>query len=180
MPALSPTATRPDERARRSLSLLSAEAVSAEVHAVLEAVPAWCHARASEAGLLGAWRDWSKALPSPPVQLGMAPAASVPVGDYAVGEAYVEALSPADRSMHGRHYTPSALGGHLWTLVRRETCGSSPPICDPAAGANALLLPALPELLDRTPDPAEAIRAAGEVVAGRDLDRWPCGSATPC
>jgi len=44
--------------------------ISGETLAVLSTVPAWWSWRARRAGLTGPWRDWRRALPAPPVELG--------------------------------------------------------------------------------------------------------------
>ncbi|MBW5250112.1 SAM-dependent DNA methyltransferase [Streptomyces sp. P01-B04] len=95
-----------------------------------------------------------------------------------MGATYVEALSPATRSRHGRHYTPPELASHLWALARKSL-GMSPRkqllpglVRDPACGAGALLLPPLREHLraSHEADPAKAIAGLQDLIEGIDTD----------
>ncbi|MEV4293026.1 Eco57I restriction-modification methylase domain-containing protein [Nonomuraea bangladeshensis] len=95
-----------------------------------------------------------------------------------VGAAYVEALSPATRARHGRHYTPPELAYHLWSMARMSL-GFSPGrqvlpglVRDPACGAGALLLPALREHLRASygVDPALTLAGLQNLIEGVDTD----------
>lgn len=156
--------------------------LTATATAVLTAIPAWWRAQASAAGLAGQWLDIEYAIEArAPVDLPLDP----PLGDSwsslspeQVGATYVEALSPATRSRHGRHYTPPELASHLWELARKSL--GMPPrkqvlpgvVRDPACGAGALLLPALREHLHAShgADPAETIAGLPDLVQGVDTD----------
>lgn len=150
--------------------------------AVLAAIPAWWKAQAEASGLCGRWLDVEQALDAkPPVDLPHDP----PLGNSwdsltaeQVGVAYVEALTPAARARHGRHYTPTELAAHLWSLTRRAL-GFSPHhhplpglVRDPACGAGALLLPALREHLHASygVDPALVLAGIPSLVEGIDAD----------
>ncbi|MFB8089612.1 Eco57I restriction-modification methylase domain-containing protein [Streptomyces sp. NPDC055992] len=151
--------------------------------AVLAAVPTWWRARASAAGLAGRWLDVEDALQAtPPLEV---PVVDPSLGDSwssltseQVGGAYVEALSPATRARHGRHYTPPELAAHLWSLAR--TSLALPPgrqvlsglVRDPACGAGALLLPPLREHLHASyaVDPSLTLAGLPNLIQGVDTD----------
>ncbi|WP_244236152.1 Eco57I restriction-modification methylase domain-containing protein [Micromonospora inaquosa] len=150
--------------------------------AVLAAVPAWWRAQAAAAGLAGRWLDVAQAVPAaPPVALPLDTPLTESWGSLTpeqVGAAYVEALTPATRSRHGRHYTPPVLAAHLWRLTR-TSLGLSPAnqrlpglVRDPACGSGALLLPALREHLRASyhEDPALALAGLPNLIEGVDTD----------
>lgn len=150
--------------------------------AVLAAIPAWWKAQAVAAGLSGQWLDVERALQAdPPVELPVDP----PLGDSwgsltpdQVGAAYVEALSAATRSRHGRYYTPRELATHLWSMARRALDAAPGSqmlkglVRDPACGAGALLLPALREHLHASFDVDPTLTLAGlpNLIEGVDAD----------
>lgn len=150
--------------------------------AVLAAVSAWWTAQAVRAGLGGHWLDVQQAVHArPPIELPSGPPAHESwrtLSAEQVGAAYVEALSPATRSRHGRHYTPPILAKHLWSLARRSL--DLPPgpqrlpglVRDPACGAGALLLPPLREHLRATfqVDPALTLAGLPNLIEGVDSD----------
>ena len=150
--------------------------------AVLAAVPAWWKAQASAAGLDGRWLDVEQAVRAlPPVELPLDPPLGGSWGSLTpehVGAAYVEALSPATRARHGRHYTPRELASHLWKLARKSL--DLPPgnevlpglVRDPACGTGALLLPALREHLRASyaVDPALTLAGVQSLIGGVDTD----------
>ncbi|WP_236063739.1 Eco57I restriction-modification methylase domain-containing protein [Streptomyces poriferorum] len=156
--------------------------LTAAAIAVLRTIPAWWRVQASAVGLDGPWLDIGYAIEAQaPVDLTLEP----PLGGAwnsltpeQVGATYVEALSPATRSRHGRHYTPPELASHLWALARKSL-GMSPRkqllpglVRDPACGAGALLLPPLREHLraSHEADPAKAIAGLQDLIEGIDTD----------
>lgn len=155
----------------------SADEQSAALAQLLGGVPGWWADRACSAGLSGKWLDVEQAVlaPMPFEATGEAPAL---IGTAEqVGEAYVSALSSAERAQHGRHYTPPALARELWVMTRRAMGWSKPRplpglVRDPACGAGALLLPALREHLGATArtDPQMALAGLPNVIAGVDTD----------
>jgi adenine-specific DNA-methyltransferase len=150
--------------------------------AVLSAIPAWWHARASAVGLTGRWLDIEHALQArPPVDITPGPSLSEgwrSLTPEQIGAAYVEALSSATRARHGRHYTPPELASHLWAMARASM--GLPPrpqvmhglVRDPACGAGALLLPALREHLHASVGVDSALTLAGlpNLFVGVDSD----------
>ncbi|SMY00192.1 adenine-specific DNA-methyltransferase [Brevibacterium linens] len=169
---------------RRSISSAGAHAeLSPTASAVLTALPAWWSARAERAGLSGIWLDVNEAVDAdPPFSTSVPPQLEEewgPLSGEEVGEAYVNALSSATRSRHGRHYTPSRLSAHLWAQARTAlgvTLSKAQPldglVRDPACGAGALLLPALKEHLRATTnlDPRLVIAGLPELIEGIDND----------
>jgi len=158
------------ERERPATEL---EATS-DVVDVLAALPAWWARRARLAGLPREWQDWRRALPSSPVALPHRPHTPLTIASgFALGEAYVCALSAADRYRFGRHYTPKPLADALWTEVERARLAlGDGAIVDHASGAGALLIPPLRRFVaDRQDaDPAAALAAAGSRFCGIDND----------
>jgi adenine-specific DNA-methyltransferase len=167
-------------RAGHSFGL--AEGVPLEVLRVLAAVPLWWENRAHAAGLRGPWLDVSFAVQaSLPSQIGtVEPDSSITAttDSFALGQAYVAALSPQVRNRHGRHYTPSDLSCHLWAMARRALGHRAVPrrlpglVRDPACGAGALLLPVVREHLSvlRRTDPHMALAGLKSAVEGIDSD----------
>jgi adenine-specific DNA-methyltransferase len=150
--------------------------------AILAAVPGWWASLAGEAGLSGSWLDVSLAIDSAPPQAALSaePEPSIGAGTdaWALGAAYVAALSPQVRARHGRHYTPANLANRLWTMTRRalsvtpRTARLPGLIRDRACGAGSLLLPPLREYVQtaaRT-DVEVALAALPSVIEGIDAD----------
>jgi adenine-specific DNA-methyltransferase len=167
---------------RGDVAATSASDLAPTATAVLAAIPAWWMAQAEAAGLEGRWLEVDQALEAQsPVELGPNPPPSASWNSLApeqVGAAYVEALTPAARARHGRHYTPCELASHLWAQTRRAL-GFSPRsqslnglVRDPACGAGALLLPPLREHLHASydVDPALALAGLPSVIEGVDTD----------
>jgi adenine-specific DNA-methyltransferase len=149
------------------------DAMSAEV-GVLAAVPSWWARRAQLVGLPQEWQDWRRALPPPPLALPhYAGGALTRASGFALGEAYVCALSAADRYRFGRHYTPKPLADALWTEVERTriAVGDGATV-DHASGAGALLIPPLRRFVadQRDADPALALAAVASRFGGIDND----------
>lgn len=169
---------------RRVVSSAEAAAeLSPTASAVLSALPAWWSARAERAGLTGRWLDVTYAVEAePPFSMSSLPQLEDewgPLSGEDVGRAYVEALSSATRSRHGRHYTPQDLSQYLWQNARLafgisgEKAQPLPGLVrDPACGAGALLLPALREHLRATTDvnPAFVLARLPELIEGIDND----------
>ncbi|WP_188037077.1 Eco57I restriction-modification methylase domain-containing protein [Actinotalea sp. JY-7885] len=181
--AVAPTLAR-DLGARGSRSALAGAdptvGVSSAAAAILAAVPAWWAHRARSAGLDGDWLDvsWAVEAAVPAVQQATPLVGFAALSGSALGRAYVEALDPAVRARHGRHYTPDDLAGRLWDATRR-TLGfgvrSQPMpglVRDPAAGGGALLIPALREHLAATAraNPAMSLAGLTQAVHGIDTD----------
>ncbi len=134
------------------------------------------------AGLEGRWLEVDQALEAQPsVDLPASPplgASWASLTAEQVGAAYVEALTPATRARHGRHYTPPELASHLWAQARRALDFSprSQPldglVRDPACGAGALLLPVVREHLHASydVDPLLALAGLPSVIEGVDAD----------
>ncbi len=159
----------------------SAVDVPAEAAAVLAAVPAWWHARATSAGLSGRWADVTEALAAPLPALpdvGRSLAVGPLTTAAEIGAAYTAALTPQVRARHGRHYTPVELAAQLWRMTRRALGHTTPArrlaglVRDPACGAAALLLPALREHVSalRRTDPQLALANLPSVIEGVDAD----------
>ncbi|MEO2096863.1 MAG: Eco57I restriction-modification methylase domain-containing protein [Brachybacterium sp.] len=151
--------------------------------AVLAAIPTWWKARAEQAGLDGVWLDVSQAVDAvPPFDAEALPALEEewgPLSGEDVGTSYFEALSPATRSRHGRHYTPAPLAEQLWSQARRVKSGEGGTpqrltglVRDPACGGGALLLPVLREHLRASSDIDPRLVLAGlpSLVEGIDND----------
>lgn len=173
--------------ARGSRRAVAPEGSSADLSptaaAVLAAIPTWWKARAEQAGLSGTWLDVMQAVDAePPLDVSALPALEEewgPLSGEEVGTAYVEALSPATRSRHGRHYTPASLADQLWVQARNSEsgCADSPQrltglVRDPACGGGALLLPALREHLSASSDIDPRLVLAGlpSLIEGIDND----------
>jgi adenine-specific DNA-methyltransferase len=140
---------------------------------VLAAVPAWWARRAAEVGLRGACLDVGYAVVAqPPLELGLSriePRTDLlDATPEQLGDAYVTALDPADRSRTGRHYTPPVLAGALWEQAQVTAGGPIDGLVfDPACGTGALLLPPLRSWLRCCTSPQKAATAVG----GCDLDK---------
>lgn len=156
-------------------------AASPAAAAVLAAVPGWWEARARAVGLEGRWLDVFHAVDAPrPEQLveSTTHAEQPSWSASELGGAYVAALAPEVRARHGRHYTPSDLADHLWTMARgslehrRPARRLSGLVRDPACGAGALLLPALREHLRALVRADARVVLAGlpNVIEGVDAD----------
>ncbi len=169
---------------RRRISSAEASAeLSPTASAVLAALPSWWTSRAQAAGLNGIWLDVTQAVEAePPFSMSELPQLEEEWGALTgeeVGQAYVESLSAATRSRHGRHYTPAELSGSLWSQVR-ETLGqggATPKplpglVRDPACGGGALLLPALREHLRASTAVSPRLVLAGlpSLIEGIDND----------
>ncbi|MGH2967816.1 MAG: Eco57I restriction-modification methylase domain-containing protein [Solirubrobacteraceae bacterium] len=90
-----------------------------------------------------------------------------------MGEAYVCALSAADRYRFGRHYTPKRLADALWTeLERTRIAVGDGATVDHASGAGALLIPPLRRFVadQLDADPTLALAAAASRFSGIDND----------
>lgn len=141
----------------------------------------WWAVRVERAGLPAAWQDLDAALDArPPEPLPHAWGAAAPQDPHALGLSYVGSLPAAERSAHGRHYTPHALADHLWSMARDALgLGADPQplpglVRDPAVGAAALLVPVLREhlLASADVDPALALSSLPQRLEGIDTDPW--------
>ncbi|ORA82397.1 Eco57I restriction-modification methylase domain-containing protein [Mycobacterium malmoense] len=167
---------------RGDLATTSASDLTPAAAAVLAAIPAWWRLRAQAVGLDGRWLEVDRAVDAqPPMDLPADPdlgASWASLTAEQVGAAYVEALTPAIRARHGRHYTPTELASRLWAQARRalDFAPRSQPlgglVRDPACGAGALLLPALREHLHGSYDVDPSLVLAGlpSVIEGVDAD----------
>lgn len=167
-------------RAPRNILASTPAALDLTVEAlrVLVTAPLWWSRRAAEAGLSGQWASLSTAVaavaPFDLCGLDVDPRPDLlDATPEAIGEAYVVALSADVRSRHGRHYTPPLLAKEMWQQTV-STAGGYPDglVFDPAAGAGALLLPALRAWLLKHADtePHLILRGVTSAIAGRDLD----------
>lgn len=156
--------------------------ISEATRAVLAAVPGWWSARASEVGLDGEWLDVFEAVDAAPPAAAIEPDVEPPtlgnVSAEDLGRAYVQSLTSAVRSRHGRYYTPDDLSQHLWNLAR-EDLGLPPQMTrltflvrDRACGAGALLIPPMREHVQASVRTHAAVALAGlsETIAGVELD----------
>lgn len=153
----------------------------AAAQAVLARIPQWWSERAAIAGLTGPWLDVRHALTAqPPVELEHVAPTPVAISSHALGQAYVEALTPETRSKHGRHYTPEILADRLWVMARTALGWKAEDhqlpglVRDPACGAGALLLPVLREHLraSASTDPLLTLTALANRIHGVDQDPW--------
>lgn len=150
---------------------------------VLCGLPDWWSAQVEAAGLSGKWCDLSYAL-----------SAEAPAGilihhhavdltaatAHEVGQQYVDSLSAATRSAHGRHYTPPLLAERLWDMTREALGFGSDAqalpglVRDPASGAGALLLPVIREHLKASAsrDPALVLQGISSLIEAGDQDPW--------
>lgn len=165
---LSPT----PNRGRRGPLIPAGGTVSDGAAAVLAAVPAWWARRAAEAGLRGACLDVRHAVAAqPPLEPELSRAQPrtdlLDATPEQLGDAYVTALDPADRSRTGRHYTPPVLAGALWGQAQATAGGPIDGLVfDPACGTGALLLPPLRSWLGRCAE----LEKVPTAVGGCDLD----------
>lgn len=147
--------------------------------AVLAGVPDWWERAARAAGLTGRWLVVDEAigdLAPPPVSA--TPADLTGLSGFDVGLRYVDALDTGVRARHGRHYTPEALAGHLWSMSRvalgQRRPGMPLPglVRDPACGGGALLLPPLRQHLSAlaAADPRVTLAGLPRYVEGIDAD----------
>ena len=156
--------------------------LSDETKAVLAAIPSWWRSRAEHAGLADEWLDVAHALsvqlPSDVGAAGPSEAIGSGTSAQALGQAYVESLSPKSRSENGRHYTPALLSERLWAMAR-DALGwgvdavSLPGLVrDPACGAGSLLLPVIREhlLANEQTEPAIVLSGLAARIQGVDLD----------
>lgn len=184
------TSVKPEDRplgARGSRRIISSAEASSELSptasAVLAVLPSWWSARAESAGLSGKWLDVTKAVDAePPFSMSDLPQLEEEWGALSgeeVGQAYVEALSAATRSRHGRHYTPVELSTPLWIQTRSALEMKGPKaktlpglVRDPACGGGALLLPALREHLQASTslDPRMVLAGLPGLLEGIDND----------
>lgn len=148
---------------------VTTEPFASDVLEVLSRIPEWWERRCAAAGLPPEWRAWSLALDRPPAGIDEGVSRLLDETAHELGEAYVNALDPATRLQHGRHYTPALLAEELWS----EVCavgGCDGPVIDPAAGAGALLIPPIRRYVESAWDPAEALREVPARFGGTDLD----------
>ena len=151
--------------------------------AVVAAIPAWWSARARAIGLTGDWLNVERAIdalpPCPVPDWSPLEEEWGPLTGEQVGRAYVDALTPETRAMHGRHYTPAVLADELWALGRDALGRHGKPalplpglVRDPACGAGALLLPALREHVrgSHGVDPRLVLAGLPRVIEGWDID----------
>lgn len=163
-------------------ALLPGEGLTSETVAVLAGIPAWWSARARAAGLSGPWLDVRQAVVAqPPADVGHGSTTLDPHSTaHALGQQYVESLTAASRSTHGRHYTPTLLADRLWAMARdglswgpddRALTGL---VRDPAVGGGALLLPVIREHLRASvsTDPALTLAGLPGHIHGIDTDPW--------
>lgn len=167
---------------RGAIAAAPGAALTDAAAAVLAAIPAWWKSQAQAAGLEGRWLDVERALEArPPAEVLPDPSIGPSLESLTaeqVGAAYVEALTPATRARHGRHYTPRLLADHLWSLGRRaldltpESQQLPGMVRDPACGSGALLLPALREHIHASHgiDPPLVLAALPGLVQGTDED----------
>ncbi len=148
---------------------VSTEPCAPEVCEVLSRIPEWWERRAAAAGLPPDWQIWERALDSPPVAIEAGVSRLLEEGPHELGEAYIDALDPATRLQHGRHYTPELLAEELWSEVLAVASGEGP-VVDPAAGAGALLIPSLRRYVQSAHDPVDALRDVSAHLGGTDLD----------
>lgn len=151
--------------------------------AVIAGLPDWWRHQAEQSGLTGKWADLTQAITAAaPAEILIPRAATNLVGLTAhdVGQRYVESLSSATRSAHGRHYTPSALASRLWDMTR-EALGFGVDaqllpglVRDPASGAGSLLLPVIREHLraSETADPGLVLQGISSLIEAGDQDPW--------
>lgn len=156
--------------------------LSEATKAILAGVPGWWAARAAEVGLTNEWLDVFHAVdaaaPVEVIEPTVEAAALHGLSAEDVGRVYVQSLSPAVRSRHGRHYTPNDLSQHLWNLAR-QNLGLPPQMTrltflvrDRACGAGALLIPPIREHVQASVRTHAALALAGlpETIAGVELD----------
>lgn len=187
---MKPTSVLLEERplgARGSRRVISSAEASCELSptasAVLAALPSWWSTRAEGSGLSGKWLDVTLAVDAePPFSMSELPQLEEEWGALSgeeVGQAYVDALSTATRSRHGRHYTPVELASHLWAQARAAldmtgTAAKALPglVRDPACGGGALLLPALREHLRASThlNPRLVLAGLPSLIEGIDND----------
>lgn len=145
------------------------EPCAPQVQEVLNRIPEWWERRAAAAGLPLEWRSWEAALARPPVTIEEGVSKLLEESPHELGDAYIDALDPATRLQHGRHYTPALLAEELWSEVLAVAPGNGS-VVDPAAGAGALLIPPLRGYVHAALDPAEALREVSAQFGGTDLD----------
>ncbi|MGH3002428.1 MAG: Eco57I restriction-modification methylase domain-containing protein [Gaiellaceae bacterium] len=148
---------------------VATELCAPEVHDVLSRIPEWWERRAAATGLPPEWQAWERALDRPPVAIEEGVSRLLEESPHEFGEAYIDALDPATRLQHGRHYTPALLAAELWSEVIAVASGNGP-VVDPAAGAGALLIPPLRGYVQAALDPAKALREVSAQLGGTDLD----------
>lgn len=148
---------------------VSTDQCAPEIRDVLGRIPDWWERRSAAAGLPPEWQIWERALDGPPVALEEGVSTLLEESPHELGEAYIDALDPATRLQHGRHYTPALLAEELWNEVLAVAPGSGP-VVDPASGAGALLIPPLRGYVQAALDPAEALREVSSQFGGTDLD----------
>jgi len=150
-----------------------------DARAVLAAIPAWWEVAAQTAGLSGRWLDVEAAIDGlDPASAHAAPAEVDELTGWEVGALYVAALSPGDRSRHGRHYTPVDLAERLWSMARLALGQRRPRlplpglVRDPACGGGALLLPPLRQHLSALAgaDPRVTLAGLPRLIEGVDAD----------
>ena len=153
--------------------------ISAPAAAVLAGVSDWWARRAEAAGLNGTWLDVHDAIAAEPPESCLSVGSAVALTGTAeeVGQAYASALPGAERSKHGRHYTPQPLAAELWAMTKRAMGWKRPRpltgrIMDPACGAGALLLPVLRDHLGAAArvDAQLALNALPNYIIGIDND----------
>lgn len=144
----------------------------------------WWAERVARAGLGPEWADLRFALeatsPAPVVAGPDGETTSLPLDGHSMGLAYVETLSAAERSKHGRHYTPLALAEQLWGMARAglglgvDMERLQGLVRDPAVGAGALLIPVLREHLRASADvdPGFVLASLPQFIEGIDTDPW--------
>jgi adenine-specific DNA-methyltransferase len=145
------------------------ELCAPEIRDVLGRIPEWWERRAAAVGLPPESQIWESALDRPPVAIEQGVSRLLEETPHELGEAYIDALDPATRLQHGRHYTPALLAEELWSEVLAVASGEGP-VVDPAAGAGALLIPPLRRYVRSAQDPAEALRDVSARFGGTDLD----------
>lgn len=148
---------------------VATEPSSGGVRDVLSRIPEWWERRAAAVGLPPEWQAWERALDRPPVAIDEGVSRLLAESPHELGEAYIDALDPATRLLHGRHYTPALLAEELWSEVLAVGSGEGP-VVDPAAGAGALLIPPLQRYVQAALDPAGALREVSAQFGGTDLD----------
>lgn len=120
------------------------------------------------------WTDWRRALASAPVDLDhVAPHPGLEsASPFELGEAYSSVVNASDRLLQGCHYTPELLTAALWSELEQAHEVPAGPVTDPAAGAGALLVPAVRQVLAHTSTASaeEKLARAAWTVHGNDLD----------
>ncbi len=152
-----------------------------QVRNVLAGLQPWWIGRVRRAGLPDEWFDLGSALEArPPAPLPPFESRTLAYDAWELGSLYVSSLDSADRSEHGRHYTPRDLAELLWSMTRTalgfgvDDHALPGLVRDPAVGAGALLVPVIREHLRASSDvdPLLVLSALPNYLEGIDNDPW--------